>query len=310
MAPTEREEICVAGLNMLIGLVLAAFFICTAATLFTENERAEFAKREVIELVCEGLRFRKTPKYIMDKVDSYFDKKLQKYPPTSESKLLEKLSFSLRTQILMSNCEKLFDSVPMFKKIPQVVKIDLLGRLEFEVYLKGDVIITEDNVADGMFFIEEGSVEVLTPFSLTDKVLSSGDFFGEIALITKGHRLATVVAKTDCDVYRLKKKDFEECLEPRPEVLEMVMSVAKKRLDEDCREQEAMEKRIQEAEAWKQLKGKKVKEKRKELDFMKSTLEKHETVTSDWEGFHEHTMKAAPLLVNEDMEQPLSTDRE
>lgn len=37
------------------------------------------------------------------------------------------------------------------------------------------------------------------------KILYPGAIFGEIALVTKGRRTATVVAKSDCDMIRLSK---------------------------------------------------------------------------------------------------------
>ena len=39
--------------------------------------------------------------------------------------------------------------------------------------------------------------------------MTTGDFFGEKALLENKPRSATVIAKTDCDFMILYKKDFE-----------------------------------------------------------------------------------------------------
>ena len=56
-------------------------------------------------------------------------------------------------------------------------------------------------------------------------VLSKGAFFGEMSLMTGSPRVASVIAKTDVECYRLDKEAFEEILLARPAIAEEVSQV-------------------------------------------------------------------------------------
>ena len=55
--------------------------------------------------------------------------------------------------------------------------------------------------------------------------LGSGDFFGELALITGEPRIATVTATEEGIAYTLDKESFEAALNSSPTFKEQVLSV-------------------------------------------------------------------------------------
>jgi CRP-like cAMP-binding protein len=59
--------------------------------------------------------------------------------------------------------------------------------------------------------------------------LHSGDFFGEIALLTGAPRTATVIALEDTDCYRLDQEGVHELLHSRPEIAEHISHVLARR---------------------------------------------------------------------------------
>jgi CRP-like cAMP-binding protein len=94
-----------------------------------------------------------------------------------------------------------------------------------KVYLPQDIIISANAIGDAMFFIEHGAVSVLAPSGRAVAFLRDGDFFGELALITNEKRNATVVTTSFCDIYRLAKDDFDECIKGYPEVYHHLIKV-------------------------------------------------------------------------------------
>ena len=59
--------------------------------------------------------------------------------------------------------------------------------------------------------------------------LGSGDFFGELALITNQPRNADVVAEGYCHLLVLPRRDFNALLQKRPELRAEIHEVARRR---------------------------------------------------------------------------------
>ena len=78
----------------------------------------------------------------------------------------------------------------------------------------GDDIIEEDKPADAFFLVRTGEVEILKKTKWGQKakinVVSEGDGFGEMALLTCSPRCCSVRAKTDVNLLKLLKADFDE----------------------------------------------------------------------------------------------------
>ncbi|XP_018495459.1 cAMP-dependent protein kinase type II regulatory subunit [Galendromus occidentalis] len=90
---------------------------------------------------------------------------------------------------------KYLDSVFMLSTVEPYEKVRLCDAFEPRVFKKGETIMKEGGPADGMYFVEEGEVEL----KRKDKtqVLDKGTYFGEHALLVKTPREETAVAKSD-----------------------------------------------------------------------------------------------------------------
>lgn len=87
---------------------------------------------------------------------------------------------------------------------------ELLKIFEVKDFKKGDIILHQDDKADGMYIIKSGKVEV----ERDDKVLAAmgeGDFFGIMGLMLHEKRSATVrVVSDDLSAYFLSKEAYED----------------------------------------------------------------------------------------------------
>ena len=72
----------------------------------------------------------------------------------------------------------------------------LLEDSETRIFKKDDVILRQEDAADGMYIINNGTVSVEIDGKQV-AVLSDGDFFGELALMLHEPRSATIKVTSD-----------------------------------------------------------------------------------------------------------------
>ena len=89
-------------------------------------------------------------------------------------------------------------------------------------------IIRRGDRGDAVFFIASGAVEVRLPARRVR--LGSGEFFGEMALLSGRPRRADVVSLTYCRLLVLRKSDFERFLAANPEAKAEINRIAEARL--------------------------------------------------------------------------------
>lgn len=82
-------------------------------------------------------------------------------------------------------------------------------------FQKGDVIIRQGEKGDAFYIIESGTIDVFITGQGDSKPvarLTSGQFFGEKALISEDVRQATCIASTDAQCLTLMREDFVQML--------------------------------------------------------------------------------------------------
>lgn len=120
--------------------------------------------------------------------------------------------------------------VELFAQLTGDELLKLAERLRYAPFAKGNTIAKQGTPAQHwLFIIISGDAEVLLEAANGEKrslnVLSKGDFFGEMSLMTGSPRAATVVARTDVECYRLDKDAFEEVMLARPSIAEEIAHV-------------------------------------------------------------------------------------
>jgi CRP-like cAMP-binding protein len=126
--------------------------------------------------------------------------------------------------------------VDLFSVLSEEEIAEVAERLQYAPFARGDVITKQGNVAHWLYIVAFGEVEVrYEPAAGGPQVLAtlrSGQFFGEMALLTGDARSATVVAKSDVECYRLDRAGFQGLLLSRPEIAEGMSRVISSRKPE------------------------------------------------------------------------------
>ncbi len=121
--------------------------------------------------------------------------------------------------------EELLENVPILSELTAYERMNLSDALDTRKFEDGERIIRQGDKADNMYFIMEGSVRV----TITDKSHNSeekevlrqhdGEYFGELALVTKKPRAANVYAVGAVSLAVLDAGAFERLLGPCVDIM-------------------------------------------------------------------------------------------
>jgi hypothetical protein len=123
----------------------------------------------------------------------------------------------------------LLRTLPMFAPLDAPTLEYLAGRLSRRQVSAGDTVCRKGDKGDAFYVVGTGEVEV-TADGGPPRSLGEGDFFGEIALLRNVPRTATVVAKTDAELYELAGEDFVAAVTGDAEALRVADTVVLARL--------------------------------------------------------------------------------
>jgi CRP/FNR family cyclic AMP-dependent transcriptional regulator len=121
--------------------------------------------------------------------------------------------------------------IPLFEGLSRKELVQLERVCEDVQVEPGKVLCKEGQTGDEFFVIVDGRVQV-TRKSRRVSTLSSGDFVGEIALVTEMPRTATVTAETPVRLIVLTLREFHAMLDQNPKVERKVLRVLARRLAE------------------------------------------------------------------------------
>ena len=127
-------------------------------------------------------------------------------------------------------------AVPFFTQLAEG-EIDTLRSLAAEKhYPKNAVVLTEGEMGDSLYLIQSGKVKVFISDQegreMILKILGPGDFFGEMSMIDKQPRSASITTLEPSVFLVLTHIAFEKCVEKVPRMATMVMRILAQRVRE------------------------------------------------------------------------------
>ncbi|KAF3688690.1 Potassium/sodium hyperpolarization-activated cyclic nucleotide-gated channel 4 [Channa argus] len=241
--PIGMADVWLTILSMIVGATCFAMFVGHATALIQSLDSSRRQYQEKYKQVEQYMSFHKLPADMRQRIHDYYEHRYQGKMFDEES-ILEELNEPLREEIINFNCRKLVASMPLFANADPNFVTSTLTKLRFEVFQPGDYIIREGTIGKKMYFIQHGVVSVLTKSSKEMK-LCDGSYFGEICLLTRGRRTASVRADNYCRLYSLSVDNFNEVLEEYPMMRRAFETVALDRLDRIGKRNSVLQHKVQ-----------------------------------------------------------------
>jgi len=117
----------------------------------------------------------------------------------------------------------------LFRGLPDEVLAALAQKVVKHKLANGDVLIRKGDAGDSLFMVLQGWFKIVAQNAQGSELVINqagpGETIGEMAVLDRVPRAATVVATTDAEVLELKQDAFYEILDQRPDLaLELIRS--------------------------------------------------------------------------------------
>jgi voltage-gated potassium channel len=120
--------------------------------------------------------------------------------------------------------------VPLFAELDAAEISDIMGLLRAQVAEPGEVIVRKGDAAHSMYFIAAGEVEIVLRGKKEPIRLGVGQFFGEIAVLRRSRRSATVIALARTNLLVLDAHDLHALMQRDLRIATRIKDVVDKRV--------------------------------------------------------------------------------
>ncbi|MGD8598842.1 MAG: cyclic nucleotide-binding domain-containing protein, partial [Anaerolineae bacterium] len=134
------------------------------------------------------------------------------------------LSAAIREPLVaqdMSRAVERLTSISLFSDLSEEVLWSVAERLLLRHVPAGELVYAEGDPGDALYIVDSGQVEVASGGPAEHAVLArlgSGEFFGEMALLTGRPRSSMVRAATNSNLWVLYRADFDDLVNRHPSV--------------------------------------------------------------------------------------------
>jgi voltage-gated potassium channel len=227
ITPGRNVEYVFTIFVIVLGASTYAYIIGNIASLLSNLDSAKAHYRNRVEAVTQYLRARQAPRWVNDQVRDYYDYVWGRFRGVKEGELFADLPAAVRLDILLYLTRDLLDQVPLFRFCEPPLRNALLLALHPQVFVPGSYIVREGEAGNEIFFLSRGTAEITSEGGRREHgTFTDGDYFGDLSLLLREKRTASVRATSFCDVFVLDRAEFEHIKSEYPEFREVLKRVS------------------------------------------------------------------------------------
>ena len=199
------------------GACVFGYILSNVAGLLARSDAAREHHMDSLDRIETFMGLHHTPPELRTKIRTYYNYMWTKKKGYRDDTLLDGLPSKIRAELFTHINLPMLKKVPFLKNASPDLIDDLMMELKSRIFIPGERIFRAGDLGDALYFIESGSVAIVSPTDQHIVSLSEGNIFGEIALISNLPRQATTVAETYCDLYSLSREAFNRVADGYPD---------------------------------------------------------------------------------------------
>eukprot|EP00347_Sterkiella_histriomuscorum_P009696 403340228 len=225
--PMNTVQTISASVIIITGAIVSAFIFGNMAAIMASLNKKSNQFDEQMDLVNTTMRQMRLPPEMQDRVLSFM-MHVQNSPDLHQDieKFFLILNEPLRKQVLHHLHGPLVRKIQIMKKCSSVEQSFFICNLKPVLFLPNDVIAREGEKGDNIYFLNKGEVQVILKtekngLSVDEifKLLKEGQFFGEVALLTKLKRTSTIKSSDFTNCAYMTKDDLQIMEEHYPHIV-------------------------------------------------------------------------------------------
>ncbi|KAJ3324358.1 hypothetical protein HDU76_013438 [Blyttiomyces sp. JEL0837] len=179
------------------------------------------------------MRDKKLRPELQQMVATYKEIQWQRSKGMDEDLLFSDIPRSVQQEIKNFLYLELIKKVPVFKDTDSSFQNHLAFKIKSLVVLDGWFIFRKGDDGEEMYFIKSGKVDIIDERGTIFVTLSTGQFFGEIALFESCKRTATARANGTVELCTLLKEEFSVIMDTYPVIADRIRQTIQKRKEQE-----------------------------------------------------------------------------
>jgi voltage-gated potassium channel len=230
ITPVTIPQTLYATAVMILGVAIYGYVISSVTALLSNIDVARNQYMKTMDKVNAFCAYNDLPEGLQKRIRNYHEYLFESRLGYSEGDALAELPDSIKSDVAMHLHRELLAKVPLFRSASENVMREIVLELEALVVPPSDFVFRAGDEGEEMYFIRRGTVDVLSADgSKTFATLSDGAFFGEVALLFRQPRNASIRAREYVDLYVLKSTAVEKVMKRYPEFASHLKSQAEAR---------------------------------------------------------------------------------
>ena len=228
--PITIPQTIYATVVMILGVAIYGYVISSVTSLLSNIDVARNTYIKTIDKVNAFSAYNDIPPNLRERIRNYHEYLFESRMGYSEGDVLSELPDSIKSDVAMYLHRELLAKVPLFRDASENVMREIVLELRALVIPPRDFVFRAGDEGEEMYFIRKGSVEVVSSDGSTIfATLTEGAFFGEVALLLRQPRNASIRAKEYADLYMLHASAVDKVMKRYPDFAEHLHAMAEAR---------------------------------------------------------------------------------
>ena len=231
IVPSNVDERILTVFAELMGSSVFLYGLTQVTGLIANINSSDVEFQKLMDVANEYFEFRQIPVPLRVKVREFFHYKRASSLFYGEKKLLAHVSDNIRAELQMWSLRRVLNKTPFLRDADEKFVKLIVHKLTRKIYGPREIVIREGDIADEMYFVAHGEVEILVGRTRI-AYLDAGAMIGEIAVAMKTRRTATVRTVTFTELLALPRSSFQRAARAVPETAQAMIGYAVRRLRE------------------------------------------------------------------------------